>query len=161
MRCSCTFVPESISLIVALIFLLPSVRPSQVLMTSPPLLLCFQLAQLHSFYTTLVAKAIGQGAHLSSALRSCRDMASRVFFEQLKGKGDKLLKAPPSPPRDLSPPPQVCDGRQHLWGYDGHQESLTIASLMSDRYQRPFISCWRSSLPMKPLSRPPPQAQAH
>ena len=35
-------------------------------------------------------------------------MASRIFYDQLKGKGDQLLRYPPSPPKDLSPPQQVC-----------------------------------------------------
>mmetsp|Transcript_20960 Transcript_20960/g.45865 ORF Transcript_20960/g.45865 Transcript_20960/m.45865 type:complete len:707 (+) Transcript_20960:171-2291(+) len=85
------------------------VRIEQVLMTSPPLLLCFQLAQLHSFYLNLVVRVVGHSSQLSAALRSCRDMATRVFYEQIRARGDKLLRAPPPPPKDLSPPPQVAE----------------------------------------------------
>ncbi|GAX74715.1 hypothetical protein CEUSTIGMA_g2163.t1 [Chlamydomonas eustigma] len=90
------------------------VRIEQVLMTSPPLLLCFQLAQLHSFYLGLVSRAVGPGAQLAAVLRSCRDMASRVFFEQLRSRGDKLIRSPPIPPVDLSPPPQVAETMHQL-----------------------------------------------
>lgn len=78
-------------------------------MTNPPLLLCFQLSQLLAFYLSLVSRSVGQAAQLSTALRSCRDMATRVFFEQLRTKGDKLLRTPPAPPKDLSPPPEVFE----------------------------------------------------
>ena len=83
------------------------VRIEQVLMTSPPLLLCFQLSQLHAFYHALITRIIGTNSQLSQTLRGCRDMAHRVFFEQLKAKGDKLVRNAPVPPKDLSPPAQV------------------------------------------------------
>jgi hypothetical protein len=35
-------------------------------------------------------------------LRVCR-----TFLEQLKAAGDRLLRTPPAPPADLSPPAQV------------------------------------------------------
>lgn len=85
------------------------VRIEQVLMTSPPLLLCFELTQLHSFYYGLINKIIGLSSQLSQTLRSCRDMSQRVFFEQLKGRGDKLVRNPPPPPKNLAPPPQVME----------------------------------------------------
>ena len=40
-------------------------------MSTPPLLLCYQLSQLHSFYLSLVAKEVGEGAQLTVALRRC------------------------------------------------------------------------------------------
>lgn len=82
----------------------------QVLMTSPPTLLCFQLSQLLSFYHALVARILGASGQLSATLAACRDMATRVFFEQLRARGDKLRRNPPPPPKDLSPPPQVRVG---------------------------------------------------
>lgn len=85
------------------------VRVEQVLMMSPPLLLCYQLGQLADFYNGLVNKLLGPAAALSVTLSSCRDMAQRTFFEQLRGAGDRLLRSPPQPPADLSPPPQVSD----------------------------------------------------
>lgn len=47
------------------------VRIEQVLMTSPPLLLCFQLAQLHSFYLGLIGRAVGPGAQLTQVGSRC------------------------------------------------------------------------------------------
>ena len=41
------------------------------------------------------------------SLQGCREMASRIFYDQLKGKGDQLMRYPPAPPKDLSPPHQV------------------------------------------------------
>ena len=43
----------------------------------------------------------------AEALRSSRAMALRTFSETLRQRGDKLLRYPPPPPRDLAPPPQV------------------------------------------------------
>jgi hypothetical protein len=42
-----------------------------------------------------------------------------MFAEQLKARGDKLLRYPPAPPPDLSPPPQAraalgCGARRAL-----------------------------------------------
>lgn len=53
------------------------VRVEQVLMMSPPLLLCYQLGQLTSFYHGLLVDVLGQGAALSQAVASCRDIANR------------------------------------------------------------------------------------
>lgn len=84
------------------------VRIEQVLMMGPPpLLLCYQLSQLLAFYLRLVCDMLGPAAQLSGALRGCHDMAQRTFFEQLKARGEKLLRTPPQPPYDLSPPQQV------------------------------------------------------
>jgi hypothetical protein len=82
------------------------VRVEQVLLGSPPLLLCFSLSQLLAFYTSLVDRLMGSSS-LTHTLASCRQLAARVFHEQLKGFGDRLLRYPPPPPKDLSPPQQV------------------------------------------------------
>eukprot|EP00200_Dunaliella_tertiolecta_P002280 CAMPEP_0202353132 /NCGR_PEP_ID=MMETSP1126-20121109/9026_1 /ASSEMBLY_ACC=CAM_ASM_000457 /TAXON_ID=3047 /ORGANISM="Dunaliella tertiolecta, Strain CCMP1320" /LENGTH=730 /DNA_ID=CAMNT_0048945441 /DNA_START=36 /DNA_END=2228 /DNA_ORIENTATION=- len=88
------------------------VRVEQVLMTSPPLLLCFQLTQLHSFYLDLTQKIVGPEAQLTLALRSCRDMAHRSFLEHLRVRGEKLVQQPPAAPADLSVPPQISEAVQ-------------------------------------------------
>ncbi|KAJ9507813.1 hypothetical protein QJQ45_019281, partial [Haematococcus lacustris] len=85
------------------------VRIEQVLMTTPPLLLCYQLAQLHSFYLALVTPILGPGAQLVQTLAACRSMALRVFMEQIRARGDKLVRSPPAPPKDLSAPPQLLE----------------------------------------------------
>ena len=74
---------------------------------SPPLLLCYQLSQLLAFYQSLVSNIIGPGAQLSLMLQGALDMARRTFFEQLRASGDQLLRSPPPPPQDISPPSQV------------------------------------------------------
>lgn len=53
------------------------VRVEQVLMMLPPLLLCYQLGQLTSFYHGLLVDILGPGAALSQAVASCRDVANR------------------------------------------------------------------------------------
>ena len=83
------------------------VRVEQVLMATPPLLLCFSLSQLLGFYTSLVDRLLGNSASLTHTLAGCRQLASRIFREQLKAAGDKLVRYPPPPPKDLSPPQQV------------------------------------------------------
>ena len=83
------------------------VRIEQVLLGSPPLLLCFSLSQLLGFYTNLVDKLLGNDANLTQTLASCRQLASRRFQEQLKQMGEKLLRYVPPPPKDLSVPNQV------------------------------------------------------
>jgi Conserved oligomeric complex COG6 len=85
----------------------PQVRIEQVLVSAPPLLLCFKLSQLLSFYRDTVEALLGPAAQLSETLRGCRAVSSRLFHEQLRQRGDKLLRYPPPPPSDFSPPPQV------------------------------------------------------
>lgn len=46
-------------------------------MMLPPLLLCYQLGQLTSFYHGLLVDILGPGAALSQAVASCRDVANR------------------------------------------------------------------------------------
>ena len=83
------------------------VRIEGMLMAAPPLLLCFQISQLLAFYARTVAGLIGARSQLADALAGCCKLARRVFAEQLKARGDRLLRYPPAPPADLSPPPQV------------------------------------------------------
>lgn len=83
------------------------VRIEGMLMAAPPLLLCFQISQLLAFYARTVAGLIGAHSRLADALAACCKLARRVFAEQLKARGDRMLRYPPAPPADLSPPPQV------------------------------------------------------
>lgn len=89
------------------------VRIEQVLMSSPPPLLCFRLSQLLAFYLSTVERLLGGASQLAEALRGSRAMALRSFQEGLRQRGAKLLRYPPPPPRDLAPPQQVRSGR---WG---------------------------------------------
>lgn len=76
-------------------------------MAGPPLLLCFQIVQLLAFYARTVGRLAGNASRLADTLAGCGALARRVFAEQLKNRGDRLLRYPPAPPGDLSPPPQV------------------------------------------------------
>ncbi|KAF6250612.1 component of oligomeric golgi complex 6 [Scenedesmus sp. NREL 46B-D3] len=105
------------------------VRVEQVLMMTPPLLLCYQLGQLTSFYHSLLLDILGPGAALSQTLAGCRDVANRTFLEQLKAAGDRLLRSPPAPPADLSPPAQVSQAMQLLSEIiTAHEGSLQAAA---------------------------------
>jgi len=90
------------------------VRIEQVLMSAPSLLLCFRLSNLLAFYSATMSAILGEEGQLVETLRGCKEMASRIFFEQLKAKGDQLQRYPPAPPRDLSPPPQVSETVRQL-----------------------------------------------
>ncbi len=83
------------------------VRIEQVLLGSPQLLLCFTVSQLLAFYGTTVDRLLGSEGQLTEVLVSCHQLAKRVFHEQLKRRGDQLVRLPPAPPKDLSPPQQV------------------------------------------------------
>lgn len=82
-------------------------------MAQPPLLLCFQISQLLAFYAHTVAGLMTGGAQpqqpsqLAETLAACCKLARRVFAEELKKRGDRMLRYPPAAPADLSPPPQV------------------------------------------------------
>ncbi|CAL8463754.1 g3288 [Coccomyxa elongata] len=90
------------------------VRIEGMLMATPPLLLCFQISQLLAFYARTVSRLIAGRSQLADALAACCKLARRVFAEQLKARGDRLLRYPPAPPADLSPPPQVAESLGQL-----------------------------------------------
>ena len=83
------------------------VRIEQVLLGAHPLLLCFSLTQLLGFYAGTVVRLLGRPSQLAATLGACRAMAARAFADHLKARGDKLMRQPPLPPPDLSPPSQV------------------------------------------------------
>ena len=88
-----------------------------MLMAQPPLLLCFQISQLLAFYQRTVSDMLGSRCQLADTLAATTKLARRVFAEQLKARGDKLLRYPPEPPQDLSPPPQVDQPSMRHWAY--------------------------------------------
>lgn len=86
------------------------VRLEQVLLTSPPPLLCFRLSQLFSFHMKTFDDILERNNYLSEALLSCRAMAMRTFHDNIRHRGEKLIKYPPAPPPDLSLPLQLAEG---------------------------------------------------
>ena len=73
-----------------------------------PLVLCFKVSQLLAFYGSTVEQMMGSGAHLTDTLADCHKLATRVFHEQLKARGNKLMQFNSAPPTDLSVPQQAC-----------------------------------------------------
>ena len=51
---------------------------------------------------------MGSSAHLTDTLADCHKLANRVFHEQLKARGSKLMQVKAAPPKDLSVPQQVA-----------------------------------------------------
>lgn len=72
-----------------------------------PLVLCFKLSHLLAFYGRTVEQMLGSGAHLTDTLVDCHKLSNRLFHEQLKARGNKLIHHKAAPPKDLSVPPQV------------------------------------------------------
>ena len=103
------------------------VRVEQVLMSSPPPLLSFRVAQLLGFYLQTVDGMLGVTSPLSDTLRACHSMAMRTFYEHLKHRGDRLIRHPPQPPADLSLPSQLSEG-------------ITLASDLVDNYEGSLLS---------------------
>lgn len=79
-------------------------RLEQILMSSPAPLLNFQLSTLFRFYLNTIDPVVGSSSQLSSTLRSCQAAAEKSLKDQLKQRGQRLVRQPPLPPPDLSLP---------------------------------------------------------
>eukprot|EP00898_Chlorokybus_atmophyticus_P001925 jgi/Chlat1/2733/Chrsp182S02898 len=55
----------------------------------------------------IVSLWLGDRAALTLTLRECGQLGSRTLFEGLRAWGDRLVRYPPPPPQDLSPPTAV------------------------------------------------------
>lgn len=84
------------------------VRIEQLLRSTPPLILCFQLLQLLAFYAATVSSLVRPESALVATLEQLRDKAATVFQEQMKARTSKLARAPPSAPRTLSCAPEIA-----------------------------------------------------
>ena len=109
-----------------------------MLMAQLPLLLCFQISQLLAFYQRTISTMLGSRCQLADTLAVTCKLARRVFAEQLKARGDKLLRYPPKPPLDLSPPPQVgvqvgMSTELDICGAPSHSSSRHISVLRAPR----------------------------
>lgn len=74
----------------------------------------FTTTQLLTFYSATVQSLLGPHAQLAGTLRNAADRCKRLFSDQLSAKSEKLLRYPPPPPKDLSPPAQVLETVQQL-----------------------------------------------
>lgn len=83
------------------------IRIEQVITTNLPLVLCFKLSQLLAFYGRTVEQMMGSSSQLTQTLAECHKLATRVFHEQLKARGSKLLQQIPDPWPQLAIPSQA------------------------------------------------------
>lgn len=86
------------------------IRIEQILMANLPPLINFQLSHLLTFYLLTVLDVLGADSRLTEVLKASRAMATRVFHEQLRSRGDKILRYIQNPTKDLSIPATVGDG---------------------------------------------------
>lgn len=79
-------------------------RLEQILLAAPSPVLNFQLTTLFSFYIKTIAPVMGDSSHLSSTLRACRLAAEKTLMDQMKQRGERLVRQPPMPTEDLGFP---------------------------------------------------------
>lgn len=79
-------------------------RLDQILLAAPSPVLNFQLATLFSFYIKTIAPVMGDKSHLSVTLRACRAASEKALKDQMKQRGERLVRQPPMPPEDLGFP---------------------------------------------------------
>ncbi|GMH42570.1 hypothetical protein BSKO_10489 [Bryopsis sp. KO-2023] len=105
------------------------VRVEQVLIASPPVLLCFQLSQLLNFYLETIMGMVGGEFSLVGVLHGCHVMASRTFHEQLRTKGEKLLRNPPVVGQDFLPPREISEAMALLLEIlEAHESAIETSS---------------------------------
>lgn len=79
-------------------------RLEQILLAAPSPVLNFQLTTLFSFYIKTIAPVMGDSSHLSITLRACRLAAEKALMDQMKQRGERLVRQPPMPSDDLGFP---------------------------------------------------------
>jgi len=84
-------------------------RLEQILMSAPSPVLNFQLTTLFSFYLKTIEPVMSKDSQLLNTLRSCRSSADKSLRDQMKQRGDRLVRQPPLPPEDLSMPETYGD----------------------------------------------------
>lgn len=84
-------------------------RLEQILMTAPSPVLNFQLTTLFSFYLKTIEPVMGKDSQLLNTLASCKSSASKSLIDQMKQRGERLVRQPPLPPEDLSMPEAYSD----------------------------------------------------
>jgi hypothetical protein len=84
-------------------------RLEQILMSAPSPVLNFQLTTLFGFYLHTIGPVMGEQSKLSHTLQSCRSSAEKSLSDQMKQRGERLVRQPPIPPGDLSMPEAYID----------------------------------------------------
>lgn len=106
------------------------VRVEQVLLSSPPVLLAFELQSLLKFYRGTVAPILGGESALATALAALDTLSERVCRDQLRAFADRAARKTGSPAGDLLPPPEVQEAVQLVSGVlRVHEASLGAVSL--------------------------------
>lgn len=62
------------------------------------------------FCALQISDLLGRETSLCKTLWLLKEAAQQTFFDNLKSRGDKLLRYPPLVSVDLSPPPAVIEG---------------------------------------------------
>lgn len=84
-------------------------RLDQILMAAPSPVLNFQLTTLFGFYVRTIQPVMGEDGKLLHTLRSCQSNAEKLLRDQMKQRGDRLVRQPPLPSQDLSMPDLYSD----------------------------------------------------
>lgn len=79
-------------------------RLEQILLAAPSPVLNFQLTTLLSFYIKTVSPVMGDSSNLSTTLCACRLAAEKNLMDQMKQRGERLVRQPPMPTGDLGFP---------------------------------------------------------
>lgn len=90
------------------------VRVEQVLSSNTHMVDIFKLVDLLGSYMEMLQGSIGEDSLLAQTIVECQELAEKSFFDQLNGSMAKILRNPPVPPRDLSPPQVVKDVLQQM-----------------------------------------------
>lgn len=84
-------------------------RLEQILMASPSPALNFQLTTLFTFYLKTIEPVMANESQLLNTLKSCKSSADKSLRDQMRQRGDRLVRQPPLPPEDLSMPEAYSD----------------------------------------------------
>jgi hypothetical protein len=84
-------------------------RLEQILLSAHSPVLNFQLITLFGFYINTIGPVMGEESKLLQTLGSCRASAEKALKDQMKQRGERLVRQPPLPPADLSMPEAYGD----------------------------------------------------
>lgn len=105
------------------------IRIEQILMANLPPLMNFQLSQLLTFYLLTMSDVLRAESRLAEVLKTSKAMATRVFHEQLRTRGDKILRYIQNPTKDLSIPVSISEGVDLVADLLAAHESSLLGSM--------------------------------
>jgi len=89
-------------------------RLVQVLSSKPGLVITFRLSNLLDFHRRNFLRLLGPGSTLALTFTECKEDTLKFFFGLAKKHMEKLERAPPIPPSDLSPPYEILEAIQRM-----------------------------------------------